>query len=161
MSEYAIRPTVRIITDKNLPNYETPGSAGLDLCANVDEPLKVKYSKVHLVPSGIKIHIGNPQIVGYLHSRSSLAVKGLHIASGVGVIDSDYQGEIKIPVRYLCPEGNLGSWYEIKPGERIAQLVFVKVEQINFLKVDKFDVETERGTGGFGSTDKEKTNESR
>ena len=128
-----------------LPHYATDGSAGLDMRACIDEPLTVEPGETVLVPTGLAIHIGDPTLAAVLWPRSGLGHKhGLVLGNLTGLIDSDYQGQVFIS----C--WNRGSKsYEVKPGERIAQMVFVPVEQVKFDVVDEFH-ESDRGHGGFG-----------
>ncbi len=136
------------INNKNipLPKYSTEGSAGMDIHASVSEDTEIKPGSTALVPTGLAIAL--PQ--GYecqVRSRSGLAAKhGIFALNAPGTIDSDYRGEIKVILSNFGKES-----YFIKPGERIAQLVIAKYEQINWLEVDSLD-ETVRGSGGFGST---------
>lgn len=128
-----------------LPEYATAGSAGLDMRACTDEPLRVEPGDTVLVPTGLAIHVGDPRLAAVLLPRSGLGHKhGLVLGNLTGLIDSDYQGQVFIS----C--WNRGrKAYEIQPGERIAQMVFVPIEQVRFEVVEEFD-ESERGTGGFG-----------
>ena len=128
-----------------LPHYATNGSAGLDMRAVIDEPLTVEPGETHLVPTGIAIHVADPDLAAVLLPRSGLGHKhGLVLGNLTGLIDSDYQGQVFIS----C--WNRGSKsYEIQPGERIAQMVFVPVEQVRFNVVSDFE-DSERGSGGFG-----------
>ncbi len=128
-----------------LPNYATDGSAGLDMRACIDEPLTVSPGETELVPTGFAIHIGDEGLAAVLLPRSGLGHKhGMVLGNLTGLIDSDYQGQIFIS----C--WNRGSkTYEIKPGERIAQMLFVPVEQVRFVVVDEFE-NSERSDGGFG-----------
>jgi dUTP pyrophosphatase len=128
-----------------LPHYATGGSAGLDMRACIDEPLTVEPGDTVLVPSGLAIHIGDAGLAAVLLPRSGLGHKhGLVLGNLTGLIDSDYQGQVFVSV------WNRGSkTYEIQPGERIAQMVFVPVEQVKFEIVDEFD-DSHRGEGGFG-----------
>jgi dUTP pyrophosphatase len=128
-----------------LPHYATDGSAGLDLRACIDEPLPVEPGDTLLVPSGLAIHIGDASLAAVLLPRSGLGHKhGLVLGNLTGLIDSDYQGQVFVSI------WNRGSKsYEIKPGERIAQMVFVPVEQVQFSIVSEFG-ESRRGEGGFG-----------
>lgn len=128
-----------------LPHYATDGSAGLDMRACIDAPLSVAPGETVLVPTGIAIHIGDPGLAAVLLPRSGLGHKhGLVLGNLTGLIDSDYQGQIFIS----C--WNRGSKaYEVQPGERIAQMVFVAVEQVTFSIVEEFG-ESRRGAGGFG-----------
>lgn len=128
-----------------LPHYATDGSAGLDMRACIDDALTVEPGSTVLVPSGIAIHIGDPGLAAVLLPRSGLGHKhGLVLGNLTGLIDSDYQGQVFVSI------WNRGSKsYEIQPGERIAQMVFVPVEQVEFKVVDEFD-DSSRGAGGFG-----------
>lgn len=128
-----------------LPHYATDGSAGLDMRACIDEPLTVAPGETELVPTGLAIHIGDPGLAAVLLPRSGLGHKhGLVLGNLTGLIDSDYQGQVFIS----C--WNRGSKaYEVQPGERIAQMVFVPVEQVRFEVVEDFD-DSARADGGFG-----------
>lgn len=128
-----------------LPHYATDGSAGLDMRACIDAALTVAPGETVLVPTGIAIHIGDSGLAAVLLPRSGLGHKhGLVLGNLTGLIDSDYQGQIFIS----C--WNRGSKaYEVQPGERIAQMVFVPVEQVAFSVVEEFG-ESRRGDGGFG-----------
>jgi dUTP pyrophosphatase len=128
-----------------LPHYATDGSAGLDMRAVIDEPLTVAPGETHLVPTGLAIHVADPGLAAVLLPRSGLGHKhGLVLGNLTGLIDSDYQGQVFIS----C--WNRGSTaYEIQPGERIAQMVFVPVEQVAFNVVEDF-ADSDRGAGGFG-----------
>jgi len=129
----------------SLPHYATDGSAGLDMRACIDEPLTVAPGETELIPTGLAIHIGDPGLAAVLLPRSGLGHKhGLVLGNLTGLIDSDYQGQVFIS----C--WNRGSKsYDVQPGERIAQMVFVPVEQVRFEVVDEFD-DSARGEGGFG-----------
>jgi len=128
-----------------LPHYATDGSAGLDMRACIDDALTVAPGDTVLVPSGLAIHIADPGLAAVLLPRSGLGHKhGLVLGNLTGLIDSDYQGQVFVSI------WNRGSkLYEIQPGERIAQMVFVPVEQVEFKVVDEFD-DSSRGAGGFG-----------
>ena len=128
-----------------LPHYATDGSAGLDMRACIDDPLTVAPGETVLVPSGLAIHIGDAGLAAVLLPRSGLGHKhGLVLGNLTGLIDSDYQGQVFVSI------WNRGSKsYEIEPGERIAQMVFVPVEQVTFDIVEEFD-NSDRGEGGFG-----------
>lgn len=128
-----------------LPHYATDGSAGLDMRAVIDEPLTVEPGDTVLVPTGLAIHIEDPGLAAVLLPRSGLGHKhGLVLGNLTGLIDSDYQGQVFIS----C--WNRGSnAYEVQPGERIAQMVFVPVEQVRFNVVEDFE-DSDRGDGGFG-----------
>jgi dUTP pyrophosphatase len=128
-----------------LPHYATDGSAGLDMRAVIDEPLAVAPGETVLVPTGLAIHIGDPRLAAVLWPRSGLGHKhGLVLGNLTGLIDSDYQGQV-----FISCWNRSSRAYEIDPGERIAQMVFVPVEQVRFRLVDEFE-DSERGAGGFG-----------
>ena len=130
-----------------LPSYATPGSAGLDLRACLDTPLELAPNEARLIPTGIAIYISDPRLAAVILPRSGLGHKhGIVLGNLVGLIDSDYQGELKISCwnRSDLP-------FTIEPGERIAQLVFVPIVQTEFQIVSQFS-ESLRGTGGFGSS---------
>jgi dUTP pyrophosphatase len=133
----------------HLPHYATPGSAGLDLRACLDEALTLAPGQTHLIPTGLSIHIGDPGLAAMLLPRSGLGHKhGIVLGNLVGLIDSDYQG----PLMVSC--WNRGSApFVIEPMERIAQMVIVPVVQATFRRVDSFAL-SDRGEGGFGSTGK-------
>ena len=137
----------RIGDDFNLPEYQTDGSAGVDLQACIDQTVSIQPGDTELIPSGIAIHIKDPNLAAVLLPRSGLGhKKGLVLGNLVGLIDSDYQGQVFIS----C--WNRGSnQIDIEPGMRIAQMVFLPVEQVDFNVVEDFD-ESERGSGGFGHT---------
>lgn len=128
-----------------LPHYATGGSAGLDMRACLDQPLTLGPGETELLPTGLAIHIGDPGLAAVLLPRSGLGHKyGIVLGNLTGLIDSDYQGQVYVS----C--WNRGSEpYVIEPGDRIAQMVFVPVEQVAFDVVDEFH-ESERGAGGFG-----------
>ena len=131
-----------------LPSYATSGSAAMDLRACLPEPLTVQPGETALVPSGIAISIHDQGLVALLMPRSGLGIKhGIVLANTIGVIDSDYQGEIGIGVY------NRGkSAYTIEPGERICQMMLVPVTQALLTVVDEFSIDSSRGAGGFGHT---------
>lgn len=130
-----------------LPHYATPGSAGLDLQASIEEELLILPGQIVRVPTGIAIQLPNPYVGAFIFARSGLAAKnGLTLANGVGVIDSDYRGEIQVAVINLGAEP-----FRVNNGDRIAQLVFLPVYLAEFQAVDQLE-ETFRGNGGFGST---------
>ena len=130
-----------------LPEYATDGSAGLDLRACIDEPITVKPGETRLVATGIAIHIADPGYAAVILPRSGLGHRhGIVLGNLVGLIDSDYQGEVGIS----C--WNRGSEpFVVEPGDRIAQLVVVPVARARFKLVEEFTA-TERGAGGFGHT---------
>jgi len=130
-----------------LPSYATPGSAGLDLRACLDEPLTLAPNEAHLISAGISIHIGDPGLAAVVLPRSGLGHRhGIVLGNLVGLIDSDYQG----PLMVSC--WNRGREpFAIQPLDRIAQLVILPVVQVTFRIVDEFDTSS-RGAGGFGSS---------
>ena len=132
---------------EQLPAYATPGSAGLDLRACVDEPLVIESGQTVLIPTGLAVHLRNPGLAAMLLPRSGLGHKhGIVLGNLVGLIDSDYQG----PLMVSC--WNRGHQaFTVAPMERIAQMVIVPVLQAQFKVVETFE-SSERGTGGFGST---------
>jgi len=133
----------------NLPHYASAGAAGLDLRACVDAPVELKPGATELVPSGIAIHLTDPGLAALVLPRSGLGHKhGIVLGNLVGLIDSDYQGQIFVS---LWNRG--GSAFILNPLERIAQLVVVPVMQVQLNVVDEFTA-SERGAGGFGSTGK-------
>lgn len=131
-----------------LPKYATPGSAGLDLHACIQTPMLLEPGQTNMVATGLAIHINNPQLAALILPRSGMgAKKGIVLGNLVGLIDSDYQGQLLIAAwnRTQTP-------YTLEPFERLAQLVIVPVVQAQFKLVDDFGSETQRGTGGYGST---------
>jgi len=146
------RLEVRVLDSRirgHLPQYATPGAAGLDLRACLDEPLELQPGDSQLVPSGIAIHLGDAGLAAIVLPRSGLGAKhGIVLGNLVGLIDSDYQGQIFVSV------WNRGrNAFTIAPLERIAQLVVVPVVQVAFEVVEQFAASA-RGAGGFGSTGK-------
>lgn len=144
------RLEVRIVDPRirdSLPHYATPGAAGLDLRACLDAALTLQPGDSQLVPSGIAIHLGDPGLAAMVLPRSGLGAKhGIVLGNLVGLIDSDYQGQIFISV------WNRGqAAFTLQPLERIAQLVVVPVVQVQFEVVEQFTASA-RGAGGFGST---------
>ena len=135
----------KVGTEIPLPEYATAGSAGMDLRACLDQPLTVAPGESVLVGTGIAMYIGDPGFAATLLPRSGLGhKKGIVLGNLVGLIDSDYQGELKISVWNRSQQQ-----YTIEPGERVAQLVIVPVVQAQLEVVESF-TETERGSGGFG-----------
>lgn len=131
-----------------LPTYATPGSAALDLRACIEFPVTIEPSHQAAFKTGIALDMGDPGLVAVVASRSGLALKhSIRVSQGIGVIDSDYHGEIGI---LLTNDGKTS--YTVQPGDRIAQLMFMPVVQVNFEFVEEFRKKTERGEGGFGST---------
>jgi dUTP pyrophosphatase len=130
-----------------LPTYGTPGAAGLDLKACIDAPILLKPGQTELVPTGIAIHVADPGYAALILPRSGLGHKhGIVLGNLVGLIDSDYQGQVFVS---LWNRGQ--TEFELKPMERMAQLVVVPVVQVQWNVVEDFDAST-RGAGGFGST---------
>jgi dUTP pyrophosphatase len=130
-----------------LPTYATGGSAGLDLRVCISEAIQIAPQETVLLPTGLSIYIGDPQLAAVILPRSGLGHKnGIVLGNLVGLIDSDYQGELKISCWNRSSES-----FTVNPGERIAQLVFVPVVQAAFEVVTAF-TETSRGEGGFGSS---------
>jgi len=129
------------------PAYATDGAAGIDLAASIREPVVIHPRERAMIPSGLAVDIPGSDLMGLVFPRSGLAAKhGITMANAVGVIDSDYKGEI------ICPVQNNGKEsYEIKPGDRIAQLVFVPVLQVEIEYTDQL-TKSDRGIAGFGST---------
>ena len=134
---------------EQIPAYATPGSAGLDLRACLDEAITLAPGQTTLIPTGLAIHIADPGLAAIILPRSGLGHKhGIVLGNLVGLIDSDYQGQLMVS----C--WNRGQTeFVIQPFERIAQLVIVPVVQATFRRVDSFDA-SDRGAGGFGSTGK-------
>lgn len=131
-----------------LPDYATSGSAAMDLRACLDAPRTLQPGERFPVPTGLALNMMDPGLVAVVASRSGLSLKhGIRVAQGIGVIDADYHGEIKVLLTNDSDEP-----YDIQPGERIAQLLFQPVVQVGLNLVDRFETETERGAGGFGST---------
>ncbi|MAV31408.1 MAG: dUTP diphosphatase [Cycloclasticus sp.] len=130
-----------------LPEYATSGSAGLDLRACLEEPLLLNPGETKLIPTGMAIHIGDENLAAVILPRSGLGHKhGIVLGNLVGLIDSDYQGQLFVS----CWNRGETS-FTIEVGDRIAQLIFVPVEQVKFKLVDNFN-ESDRGEGGFGHT---------
>jgi dUTP pyrophosphatase len=146
------RIDVRILDPRireQLPAYATPGSAGLDIRACIEAPLTLRPGDSALVPSGIAIHLGDPGLAAILIPRSGMGHKhGIVLGNLVGLIDSDYQGQVFVSCWNRGREP-----FVVNPMERIAQLVVVPVVQVAFNLVDSFGT-SERGAGGFGSTGK-------
>ncbi len=137
----------RLGTDLPLPAYATEGAAGLDLRALLEAPLQLEPGASTLIKTGLAIHLGDPNLAAVILPRSGLGHKhGIVLGNLVGLIDSDYQGELMVS----CWNRGRDA-FTINPGERIAQLVFVPVVQAAFELVDSFTA-SRRGDGGFGST---------
>ena len=134
------------LTD-NLPAYSTPGSAGLDLRACIDQPIELEPGATELVPSGMAIHLTDPGLAAMVLPRSGLGHKhGIVLGNLVGLIDSDYQGQLMVS----CWNRGQAA-FTIQPMERIAQMVIVPVVQVALEVVETF-AESSRGAGGFGSS---------
>ncbi|WP_077037378.1 dUTP diphosphatase [Pelomonas sp. KK5] len=134
---------------EQIPAYATPGSAGLDLRACLDAPITLEPGQTTLIPTGLAIHIGDPGLAALILPRSGLGHKhGIVLGNLVGLIDSDYQGQLMVS----CWNRGQTS-FVINPMERIAQLMLVPVVQASFRRVEEFDASA-RGEGGFGSTGK-------
>jgi dUTP pyrophosphatase len=143
---------VRILDGRlrgQLPEYATPGSAGLDLRACIDAPLTLAPGQTELIPSGIAIHLADPGLAAMILPRSGLGHKhGIVLGNLVGLIDSDYQGQIFVST---WNRGNAA--FVVTPMERLAQLIVVPVVQVGFNVVEEFEA-SQRAAGGFGSTGK-------
>ncbi len=138
-----IRPNAKV------PQRATGGSAGLDLCACIDEPITLSGGETALVPTGVAIALPSAEYGAFVFPRSGIAIKhGIGLLNSVGVIDSDYRGEIMVGVI-----NQVNRSYTIEPGERIAQMVIMPVSMMPVTEVSELD-DTERGAGGFGSTGK-------
>lgn len=132
-------------TEFPLPQYATAGAAGMDLRACLEAPLDILPGETHLIPTGLAIHVDDPALAAVLLPRSGLGHKhGIVLGNLVGLIDSDYQGQVFVS----CWNRGQQS-FRIEVGERIAQMVFVPVVQVDFEVVDTFDA-SHRGEGGFG-----------
>ena len=131
-----------------LPQYATPGSAGLDLRACLDAPVVLEPNAWQLIPTGLAIHIADPGYAALILPRSGLGHKhGIVLGNLVGLIDSDYQGPLMVSAW-----NRSSTAFTLQPMERLAQLVIVPVMQVHFTVVTEFDATTQRETGGFGST---------
>ncbi len=144
---------VKILDERmreQMPAYATPGSAGLDLRACIIEPITLEPGSTHLIPTGLAIHIADPGYAAMILPRSGMGHKhGIVLGNLVGLIDSDYQGQLMVST------WNRGhTAFVLNPMERLAQLVIVPVLQVGFSVVEEFD-SSERGEGGFGSTGKQ------
>ena len=137
----------KVRENAKLPTRATSGSAGMDLYACIDEPITLKKGDKAVIPTGIAIGLDDPHYAAFIYARSGLAIKhGIGLLNSVGVIDSDYRGEICVGIiKQTDPE------YTIEPFERIAQMVINPVELPKIVEVETLD-ETDRGAGGFGST---------
>lgn len=133
-----------------LPDYATPGSAGMDMRACIDQALVLEPGQTELIPTGMAIHIDDQGLAAVLLPRSGLGHKhGIVLGNLTGLIDSDYQGQV-----YVSCWNRGAHPFTIEPGDRIAQMVIVPVVQARFEVVEEFS-DSQRGTGGFGSTGKE------
>ena len=145
-----MRISVRVLDPRladQLPSYATPGSAGLDLRACIDQALTVEAGQAVMVPTGMAIHLDNPAYCAMILPRSGLGHRhGIVLGNLVGLIDSDYQGPLQISCWNRSNEP-----YTLQPLDRVAQLVIVPVQQVEFDVVDAF-TQSARGAGGFGST---------
>lgn len=142
--------TIKILKKREnavVPERKSKGAAGMDLCACIDEAVTLAPMEKAVLPTGIAVALPGESYVALVFARSGIAIKhGIALSNGVGVIDSDYRGEICVGVVNLSKES-----YTIAPNERIAQLVVTPVSAMPAVEVDSLD-ETERGEGGFGST---------
>ncbi len=135
--------------DVPIPQYATVGAAAMDLTAQISEPVTINPRQLVSIPTGIAIALPSADYVALVFARSGLGVKhGISLSNGVGVIDSDYRGEIKVGLTNLSDTP-----YTVQPGDRVAQLAVMPIVQANIVPVTELD-ETGRGTGGFGSTGK-------
>ena len=134
-------------TEIPLPARSTPGSAGMDLAACMDGPVTIAPRALARIPTGLAIALPSPDYAALVFARSGLGVKhGISLSNGVGVIDSDYRGEIQVGLTNLSDTP-----YTVQPGDRIAQLAVLPVVRPSLERVEELD-QTDRGTGGFGST---------
>lgn len=139
----------KVKENARVPSRGTQGSAGLDLCACIDEAITLNCGDTALIPTGIALALPSADYGAFVFPRSGIAVKhGIGLLNSVGVIDSDYRGEIMVGVINQKREA-----YTIEPGERIAQMVIMPVSMMPVEEVEELD-ETDRGAGGFGSTGK-------
>ena len=137
----------KVRENAKIPTRATTGSAGMDLYACIDEPITLKKGDKAIIPTGIAIGLDDPHFAAFIYARSGLAIKhGIGLLNSVGVIDSDYRGEICVGVIKQTD-----SEYTIEPFERIAQMVIEPVELPEIVEVETLD-NTDRGAGGFGST---------
>lgn len=141
----------RLLEGDRFPKHATEGAAGVDLRACIDEPIYLKPGKVVMIGTGLAINIKNPNLAAFLLPRSGLGHKnGIVLGNLVGLIDSDYQGELKLSIW-----NRGGEPYTIEPMERLGQMVLVPVAQVQFNIVETFEAPTDRGEGGFGHTEKQ------
>ncbi len=152
---------IRLSDKVKIPSYSTPGSAAVNLQANIEVPITIRPGRAALIPTGIKIHINNPTIAAHILPRSGKGNKGYGVKNLTGLIDSDYQGEIFVSIwntnSQVAQCNEFGINYGeivINPLDEIAQMEFVNVLQVAFDDVKEFDAgATARGEGGFGHTD--------
>lgn len=138
----------RIGNEFDLPSHKTEGAAAIDLFACINEAITLEPGKDQLIGSGIAIHINDPSLMAVINPRSGLGAKhGIILGNTQGWIDSDYTGELKI-----CVYNRSDKPFVIEPGERICQMAFIPVIQVQLDVVDEFSASSERGEGGFGST---------
>ena len=136
--------------DLPLPTYATDGSAAIDLRACIEAPVTIPPGGRHLIKTGMAINMMDPGLVAIIASRSGLSLKhGIRVAQGIGVIDADYHGEIAV---ILANDG--AEPYLVSAGDRIAQMMFQPVVQVDLNYVEEFSITTERGAGGFGHSGK-------
>jgi dUTP pyrophosphatase len=139
----------RLGTEFPLPDYATSGSAGMDLRAMLDSPLSIAAGQTELLPTGFAMHISDPALAAVILPRSGLGHKhGLVLGNLVGLIDSDYQGQV-----FMSCWNRSDTNYTVEPGARMAQLVFLPVVQVAWQQVEDFSA-SDRGAGGFGHTGK-------
>lgn len=144
-SEFRVK---KLHPDAKIPKRATEGSAGYDLCACTQEPVTIAPGERYVFPTGIAVALPE-NVAGMIYTRSGLGIKhGIHVTNGVGVIDWDYRGEIRVGLHNLSHEP-----YTVNPGDRIAQLILTPVVTPNITEVFELE-ETDRGAGGFGSTGK-------
>ena len=137
----------KVRENAKVPQRATGGSAGLDLCACIDAPITLNGGETALIPTGVAIALPSAEYGAFVFPRSGIAIKhGIGLLNSVGVIDSDYRGEIMVGVINQISES-----YTIEPGERIAQMVIMPISTMPVIEVNELD-ETSRGAGGFGST---------
>jgi len=140
-----------LLENYGLPVYKTKGSAGVDLVACIEQPIVIGGGKNKLIATGLAINIQDPGLVAVVASRSGLCLNSqIRVGQGLGIVDSDYHGEIGV----ILHNDGLDD-YVVQPGERIAQLLFMPVVQVDFKLVSSFTTVTDRGSGGFGSTGKQ------
>lgn len=141
----------RLGRDFPLPSYATPGSAGLDLRAMLQEDLVLEPGQTALIPTGLAIHVADPALAALILPRSGLGHKhGIVLGNLVGLIDSDYQGQLMVSAW-----NRSATAFTLQPMDRLAQLIIVPVVQPSFNVVEEFESASERGAGGYGSTGKQ------